>query len=152
MTDDQLRDALQYATNWLADLARYHGQPQAEVALTTIKTRTGVVPHESYGVPTTPTNFTLYELLTDHAPWFHLSANDTFAYATADATRIYCTPWNLLKLIDLYERFHWAGVVAFQSVVREQTGRGPFEPLERYVTDSYRVARALLDGWEYQDD
>jgi hypothetical protein len=69
---------------------------------------------------------------------FHAAVNcgDTFFYATADAEDI--TPGQAEQVRDFYERYGWAGVVAW---VAKKRG---IEPLKYFQDEKYDAAMAEL--------
>lgn len=67
-----------------------------------------------------------------------VNCNDTFYYASADATDL--APGHEHEVRAAFDQWGWAGVVAWCAIERGQ------EPLEQLQTDEYRQARAAIDA------
>lgn len=76
----------------------------------------------------------------DYDGGFHaaVNCNDTFNYASVDAEDL--APGQAHKVRDFYERYGWAGVVAWASKKRG------IEPLKELQDDKYREAMAELSS------
>ena len=67
-----------------------------------------------------------------------VNCNDTFYYASADATHL--APGRECEVRAAFDRWEWAGVVAWCAIERGE------EPLEQLRTEKYRQARAAIDA------
>lgn len=86
----------------------------------------------------------LVKLLENWSFQVTLNANDTFYYASADATSVDST--DLGKLLEVYEKFGDDGVLAFQAKLRKE------QVLRQLQTDKYHEALAFLSDWiPYED-
>ncbi len=82
----------------------------------------------------------LKKALIEHSFWIHLNANDTFYYASADATQVELH--DLPKLIEMYDMFGDDGVLAFQAHLRNE------QPLKQLITNGYKKAKAYIKDWK----
>lgn len=67
-----------------------------------------------------------------------VNCNDTFFYASADAEEL--APSEAHKVRDYYDRYGWAGVVAWAAKQRNM------EPLKELQDENYQAARKELDA------
>lgn len=83
---------------------------------------------------------TYNEEIEDWDNGFHaaVNCNDTFYYACADAEGL--APGEAYKVRDFYERYGWAGVVAWAAKKRGA------EPLKELQDDKYSEAMAELSS------
>jgi hypothetical protein len=71
----------------------------------------------------------LVKLLCDHSFAIILNANDTFYYASADATTV--DSEDIWKLLQVYAKYGDDGVLAFQAKIRDE------EVLGQLITNKY---------------